>query len=193
MDVVKGLKKKEESALAELMHRYGDYLLRTAILLLKDKQIAEEVVQDTFITAFDKIYQLSDPGKIKSWLTSILVNHCRSQQRKRSWKEVFLPFSLIERFQKGVEFLGPEEQLLNLMKNQQLGAAIHELDYKYREAIILFYFNEMKINEIAHYLEVNENTIKSRLTRGRSQLKEILKRGEGVNESGTRNNQTKAR
>jgi RNA polymerase sigma factor (sigma-70 family) len=193
LDVVKGLKEKEESALVELMNSYGDYLLRTAILLVKDKQIAEEVVQDTFITAFDKIYQLADPGKLKSWLTSILVNNCRSQQRKRYWKDAFFPFNLIERYQKDEGTLGPEDQLLNLMENQQLAVAIHDLDYKYREAIILFYFNEMKINEIAHYLEVNENTIKSRLTRGRSLLKEILKRGDGGNESGKREIQTKAR
>jgi len=184
LDVVEGLKGNEESALVELMNIHGDYLLRTAILLLKDKQIAEEVVQDTFITAFNKIHQLADPEKLKSWLTSILVNHCRSQQRKRSWKDVFLPFKLIEHYQKDEGILGPEDQLLNLLENQQLAASIHELDYKYREAIILFYFNEMKINEISCYLEANENTIKSRLTRGRSQLKEILKRGAGGNESG---------
>jgi RNA polymerase sigma factor (sigma-70 family) len=193
LDLVKGLKEKEESALVELMNRYGEYLLRTAILLLKDKQIAEEVVQDTFITAFDKIHQLTDPVKLKSWLTSILVNGCRSQQRKRNWKHVFLPFSLIERYQKDEGRLGPEDHLLNLMENQQLAVAIQELDYKYREAITLFYFNEMTINEIAHYLEVNENTIKSRLTRGRTHLKEILKRGAGQNESGKRKIQTKAR
>jgi RNA polymerase sigma factor (sigma-70 family) len=168
-------------------------LLRTATLLLKDNQIAEEAVQDTFITAFNKIHQLADPGKLKSWLTSILVNNCRSQQRKRSWKDVFLPFNLIERYQEDEDTLGPEDHLLNLMENQQLAVAIHELDYKYRETIILFYFNDMKINEIAHFLEVNENTIKSRLTRGRSQLKEILKRGEGGYESGKGKIQTKAR
>jgi RNA polymerase sigma factor (sigma-70 family) len=193
LDVVEGLKEKEESALVDLMNIYGDYLLRTAILLVKDKQIAEEVVQDTFITAFDKIHQLADPGKLKSWLTSILVNNCRSQQRKRSWKDVFLPFNLLERYQKDEGTLGPEDQLLHLMENQQLEVAIHELDYKYREAIILYYFNEMKINEIAHFLGVNENTIKSRLTRGRSQLKEILRRGEGGNESGKGKIETKAR
>ncbi|MBY0098333.1 RNA polymerase sigma factor [Mesobacillus maritimus] len=193
MDVVEGLKKKEETALVELMNLYGDYLLRTAILLVKDKQSAEEVVQDTFITAFDKIHQLADSGKLKSWLTSILVNNCRSQQRKRSWKDIFLPFNLIERYQMDEGTLGPEDQLLHLMENQQLAVAIHALDYKYREAIILYYFNEMKINEIAQFLEVNENTIKSRLTRGRSQLKEILRRGEGGNESGKGKIETKAR
>jgi len=192
LDVVEGLLKKEESALVELMNLYGDYLLRTAILLVKDTQIAEEVVQDTFITAFDKIHQLADPGKLKSWLTSILVNNCRSQQRKRSWKDIFLPFNLIERYQMDEGTLGPEDQLLHLMENQQLAVAIHALDYKYREAIILYYFNEMKINEIAQFLEVNENTIKSRLTRGRSQLKEILRRGEGGYESGKGKIETKA-
>ncbi len=193
MDFVEGLKRKEEAALIELMKKYGDYLTRTAYLLLKDQQLAEEAVQDTFITAFEKINQLADPEKLRSWLTSVLINRCRSYQRKRSWKYAFLPLSLIEPFKGDERFESPEDQLLNLLKHQELSSAIHELDYKYREVIILFYFNEMKIHEISHYLKANENTIKSRLTRGRSQLKQILQRGEGEYEQGERKNERTAR
>ena len=175
------------------MKKYGDYLTRTAYLLLKDQQLAEEAVQDTFITAFEKINQLADPEKLRSWLTSVLINRCRSYQRKRSWKYAFLPLSLIEPFKGDERFESPEDQLLNLLKHQELSSAIHELDYKYREVIILFYFNEMKIHEISHYLKANENTIKSRLTRGRLQLKQILQRGEGEYEQGKRKNETTAR
>lgn len=179
MELVDRLVNKEEAALVELMNHFGDYLLRTAVLLVKDGQIAEEAVQDTFITAFNKITQLTDPLKLKSWLTSILVNRCRSQMRQRSWKQAILQFDFIQHYKEDDRFLGPEDHLLHLTENQNLVEAIHQLDYKYREVIILFYFNEMKINEIAAHLKTKENTIKSRLARGRSLLREILLKGDG--------------
>jgi RNA polymerase sigma factor (sigma-70 family) len=175
--LVQRLKEKQESALSELMQLYGDYLLRTAVLLLKDRQAAEEAVQDAFIAAYEKIGQLEDEYKVKSWVTAILVNRCRAQMRKRNWKHIFLSFDLVERFQEDDLHRWPEESLLLLAENQHLSSAIQELNYKYREAIILFYFNEMKISEISEQLNVNENTVKARLSRGRSLLKEILMRG----------------
>lgn len=179
MGLVDRLMWKEESALVELMNTYGDYLLRTAILLIKDEQAAEEAVQDTFISGYEKINQLTDTGKLKSWLTSILINRCRAHMRTSSWKRMIPRFDLIERYEAGEGTMDPEDHLLQLLESQQLADAIHQLDYKYREAITLFYFNDMKINEIALYLKANESTVKSRLLRGRSKLKEILMRGEG--------------
>ncbi|WP_244532571.1 RNA polymerase sigma factor [Mesobacillus persicus] len=168
-----------------------DYLLRTAILLIKDEQGAEEAVQDTFISGYDKINQLTDHVKLKSWLTSILINRCRSHMRKPSWKRMVPRFDLIERYEADESTLDPEDHLIQLLESQELAEAIHQLDYKYREAITLFYFNDMKITEMALYLKANESTIKSRLLRGRSKLKEILLRGED-DETGERSNKKTA-
>ena len=191
MELVDRLMRKEESALVELMNLYGDYLLRTAILLIKDEQAAEEAVQDTFINGYEKINQLTDPVKLKSWLTSILINRCRSQMRKWSWKRIIPRFDLLERYEADESTLDPEDHLLQRLESQRLSKAIHQLDYKYRETIILFYFNDMKINEMALYLKANESTIKSRLVRGRSKLKDILMRGEG-DEAGERSHKKTA-
>lgn len=187
MDLVDRLKDKQESALIELMSQYGDYLIRTAFLLLKDHQTAEEAVQDTFVIAFEKIMQLDDQAKLKSWLTSIVINCCRSRMRKWSWKNILLLFDN-DRIREDETALSPEEELLGLLWNQNLSEAIHQLDYKYREVITLFYFNEMKINEIALYTNEKENTIKSRLKRARLKLKEILVKGEDFLEESERAN-----
>lgn len=165
------------------MNEYGDYLIRTAYLLLKDHQTAEEAVQDTFITAFDKIEQLDEADKLKSWLTTIVLNRCRSQMRKWSWKNIFLNFDTVERIKEDEGAPSPEEELMDLVWNQNLSHAIQKLDYKYREVITLFYFNELKIPEIASYTNSKGNTVKSRLKRGRLLLKELLMEGEeGFNE-----------
>ncbi|WP_096271094.1 RNA polymerase sigma factor [Paucisalibacillus globulus] len=177
MHLVDRIKEKEESALIELMDQYGDYLVRTAFLLLKDYQTAEEAVQDTFIIAFEKMKQLDDPEKLKSWLTSIVMNCCRSRMRRWSWKNILLHFEH-DRDEKDESAISPEEELLEMIWNKNLSHAIHKLDYKYREVITLFYFSEMKINEIALSTGEKENTIKSRLKRARAQLKDILVKGE---------------
>ena len=65
---------------------------------------------------------------------------------------------------------------------KSLSGAIGELDYIYREVITLFYFNEMKTSDIAKQLKIKENTIKSRLKRGRVMLKDILQKGEGYDD-----------
>ncbi|MBS3682096.1 sigma-70 family RNA polymerase sigma factor [Ornithinibacillus massiliensis] len=177
MHLVDRLKDKQESALIELMNQYGDYLVRTAYLLLKDHQTAEEAVQDTFVIAYEKIRQLEDPAKLKSWLTAIVMNCCRTRMRRWSWKNIILAFESDE-IHEDETTLSPEEELMEWIWNANLSEAIHELDYKYREVITLFYFNEMKISEIAEYTKEKENTIKSRLKRARLKLKDILVKGE---------------
>lgn len=178
MHLVERLKNKEESALNEVMNFYGDYLLRTAYLLVKDDHLAEEVVQDTFITAYQKIHQLDEEDKLKSWLTSIAVNRCKMHMRKWSFKRILLNFEFAERVTEDEQTEGPEAQLLLDFHNKSLSKSIQKLDYKYREVIILYYFNEMKISEIAVLLVIAESTVKTRLKRGRTYLKDIIEKGE---------------
>ncbi|MRH43635.1 sigma-70 family RNA polymerase sigma factor [Aquibacillus halophilus] len=176
MDIIDRLKAQEESALIEIMDQYGSYLKRTAYLTLKDNQLAEEIVQDTFIKAFQKIDQLQEKQKLKSWLTTIAVNLCRSTLRKKK-----LQLLSIEEDYKQFESepdQTPEEQMLKLLRFTNLSEAIMSLDYKYREVITLHYFNEYSINEIADITSSKENTIKSRLLRARQQLHELLEKEE---------------
>ncbi|MDY0410281.1 sigma-70 family RNA polymerase sigma factor [Virgibacillus soli] len=162
----------------QLMNVYGDYLLRTAVLLVNDHQTAEELVQDTFIIAFEKINQLEDVTKMKGWLTAIIINACRAKMRKWSWKNIFPRMDIVNHAEKGDSTDDPEEIVLQLFQHQHLSELIQQLDYKYREVITLFYFNDMKINDISKQIKINENTVKSRLTRGRVLLKALLEKGE---------------
>lgn len=193
LDFVDRLKGRDEHALMEVMNQYGDYLLRTAYLLMKDYQTAEEAVQDTFIAAFEKIHQLEDPEKLKSWLTAIVLNQCRSRMRKWHWKNIFLRFDKVEKMKADDTIRGPEESLLAMALDHNLSEAIQQLNYKYREAITLYYFNEMKISEIASQTKTNENTVKSRLKRGRLLLKGLLTKGEISNEESAENPKKTAR
>lgn len=185
MELYEQLVEKDEEALKKLMNQYGNTLLRTAYLLVKDTHTAEEAVQDTFVIAFEKIDQLREPEQLKSWLTSIVINQCRNRMRRWSWKNILLSFKDKEDEWQEANDLSPEEIVIDMDQRQSLLQAIQELDYKYREVITLFYFNEWAVDEIALHLEQNKNTIKTRLVRARQQLKVILAKEEIYNEAET--------
>lgn len=182
--MIERLAAQDVTALAALMEQYGDYLMRTAYLLLKDRQAAEEAVQDTFLQAYRKIHQLKEADKLKGWLLRIVINHCRMKQRLWSWKRL-LPFPRMESMLGESGEPGPEDMLLMEWRSKRLSDAVHSLDYHYREVITLYYYNEWSIAEIAEGLQMNENTVKARLARGRMKLKQRLETGENRDEWGT--------
>ncbi|WP_458118583.1 sigma-70 family RNA polymerase sigma factor [Paenibacillus sp. Z6-24] len=161
------------------MNEYGDILLRTAFLLVRDRQAAEEVVQDTFIQTYRHIDQLKQPDKLKSWLLQIMTNRCRMKQRTWSWRHIF-PGGRADDLTADDEYAasGAEEMVMKDLDSYALVHAVQQLDYIYRECIVLFYFQEMSIQEIAQQIETRENTIKSRLSRGRQQLRVLWEREE---------------
>lgn len=166
------------------MERYGNKLMRTAYLLVKDKQVAEEAVMDTFIQAYRKIAQLQHPDRLESWLLRIAVNRCRMKMRTWSWSRI-LPLPHVERII-AEEEPGPEELLIDACRNEKLSEALLKLDYKYRETIVLFYYNGLTVAEIAEQTRSNENTVKAWLARGRAKLKLILEKQEDGDETGAR-------
>nr|WP_269637020.1 sigma-70 family RNA polymerase sigma factor [Paenibacillus sp. HW567] len=171
------MKAKDESALRLLMDRYGDMLLRTAWLLLKDQQSAEEAVQDTFVQAYAKISQLQEPDRLQAWLISITVSRCRMKTRTWSWRSIFPSAesgSWAEEMAGATA--GAEELFMVEWNNVRLAEAVRSLDYIYRECLTLYYFHEMNIREIAVQLAAPENTVKSRLARGRMLLKQRLEK-----------------
>lgn len=175
--MMKRLKKKEEDALMELMNLYGNHLLRLALLLVKDHQLAEEVVQDVFVIAFKKIEQLSDEKKLKSWLITITTNECRQRMRKWSWKNIFLHQK--DGGEDGIvddKSIPLEEIFIISTRNQHLHEQIQQLSYKYREVIALYYFEEQSVKQIAMLINEKEATIKTRLSRGRGLLRILLEK-----------------
>ncbi|MBT2291022.1 sigma-70 family RNA polymerase sigma factor [Paenibacillus albidus] len=179
MKIIERLLAKDESALRQLMDEYGDMLLRTACLLLKDRQTAEEAVQDTFIQAYAKIGQLQDPEHLKSWLLRIVINRCRMRQRTWSWRNIFPAAQHVDPLSNGpVTAEAAEELFIKKWQQGQLTEAVRSLDYLYRECVVLYYYHDMSIREISAQLDTAENTIKSRLSRGRQLLKKALAKEE---------------
>ncbi len=155
----------------QLIHTYGDYLYRIAFIYTKDEQVAEEVVQDVFLK-FHQTQQYDGRAAVKTYLTKMTIN--RSYDYLRSWKTKTTQF--FEQFKKPEN--AAESEALKQEERGEITGAVLTLPIKYREVLLLYYYEDMQVAEIAEFLDMPQSTIKSRLQRARAKLKEKLPQDE---------------
>ncbi|MBE6928893.1 MAG: sigma-70 family RNA polymerase sigma factor [Ruminococcaceae bacterium] len=168
------------------MEQYGTELLRLCYLYIKDHQLAEDAVQDTFVKAYTKYDSFRGNSSIKTWLTAIAINVCRDIMRRRSYHERPLmlsqdetdPALAMDRHLAGTQ---PEDPLAATDDRLMLLKAISELPDAYRETILLYYYNGFNIKEIAAIQHCAQPTVNVRLKRGRDLLKAAIG-GDGKDE-----------
>ncbi|MHC4177613.1 MAG: RNA polymerase sigma factor [Planctomycetota bacterium] len=154
-------------AFDEIVTLHQDRVRRLVYRLLGWSDDVEDVVQDVFVCVLQKLHQFHGNARFSTWLTTIAVNTCRSHQRRRLVRLRNLP-RLLERFQGIREANNSAESAENLEEVRQ---AVCKLSAKYREPIVLRYFEELSIGEIGKILEISESAVEMRLSRARRQLK----------------------
>ena len=162
----------QEIWLEDIMNEYGDRMIRVAYNYLKDWGTAQETVQEVFITCYNHYDQYSNAENFKALIYRITIN--RSKDVLRS--------SLIKRVIVGTEYFtfhkakDPSPEILFIQSNENafIAEMVLSLPVKYREAILLFYYENLSVEESSEMLKINKNTIKSRLRRGRKLLGNIL-------------------
>ncbi len=155
--------------LDELMRDHYAYIFRLACSILDDSDEAEDAAQETFIRAAVHLSEFRGEAEIKTWLTTIAVNVCRGELRKRRTRGV------LEKTIRAIQSLvgkptDPEKQADQNDLHAQLRQAVAGLDEKHRLPIILHYDQHMSVSQIAAMLETNEDTIHSRLYHARRKL-----------------------
>jgi RNA polymerase sigma-70 factor (ECF subfamily) len=176
--IVEGLRANDPSAAGWLMDRYGSDIMRTAVLMLGDRHLAEDAAQETFILACQRIRQFRRDGALRGWLLRIAVHLCRSKMRKSAWKRLFFNLTGDVAEQESLNRqAGPGPGSAEWANRLTLREEIGKLSYKYREVIVLHYYHDMRTADIAGLLREPEGTVKSRLKRARSQLKQHLQEG----------------
>ncbi|MGE7024017.1 RNA polymerase sigma factor [Solibacillus cecembensis] len=152
----------------QCINTYSDYLYRIAFIYTKDRSAAEEVVQDVFFNYYRKAHQFQGDATLKTYLVKMTIN--RSYDYLRSWKNkkhIFL--EIIQGTSKGTEQIYVEQELRG-----EVTAAVLALPVKDREVLLLYYYEELTVTEIAVLLELAASTVKSRLQRARKKLKPKL-------------------
>lgn len=141
--------------------------------MLGSMEEAEDVVQETFIKVFEKIESFRENSGLYTWIYKIAINLSRDKLRKK--KDVVILDD---------EIIGSEDveaYVENNIDKETLKQELFKLHPIYMEVMILFYFDEFSIKEISALLDEKEGTIKSRLSRGRNILKDILLKGGRLN------------
>lgn len=155
-----------EECLTFLMNSYGNSVLRMCYMYLKDYQLAEDVAQETFIRVYQHYGEFHNQSSIKTWIIQIAINLCKNQMRTHWWKS---------RFHQDIIEIETVECYDSFLDRQMVFDEISKLSTKYREVILLYYYQELTISEIAKVLNEKESTIKARLVRARERLKPELK------------------
>lgn len=166
----KKLKKGDKDSFDLLYEEYYLSLYRTALLILGNRDEAEDVLQDTFLSIYKNINNLKEFNKLRPWIFSILKNSCytRYKNRKREFPDEFI----LEKADSKLISSGEDEFVLN----NEVESALLKLNHKEREVLVLFYYDDFSIEEIAKILKTFQGTVKSRLFRARKNLKkEIMK------------------
>ena len=166
-----------EEKLKWLMKTYGNDVVRIAFSYLKQKQLAEDVAQEVFIKCYEKMDTFRNDSSYKTWLIRITVNRCKDVMKSRYFKNLFMMDYSIS------NYANSSLQLHDVEKEDSgISQSIVKLPIKLREVIILFYYQDLTIDEISSLLKVKPNTVKTRLHRARIKLKESFEGGGVINE-----------
>lgn len=157
--------------LEKIIDEHAEHLLRLAYFYVKNRQTAEDIVQEVFIKFAEQSYE--ERGQLRAYLSTITINKCKDYLKSWHYKKVTLQEKLFPMCSKA-----HKDALVEAEERSQIGAVILELPLQYREPILLYYFEEMKVVEIASVLGIPENTVKTRLRRAREALKPLLKQEE---------------
>ena len=155
-------------AFAELVHRFQDMAFACAYAVLGDAYLAEDVAQESFVTAWQKLHQLREPGAFPGWFKRIVLNQCNRLTRGKRLQFVALESAA----KKAAHSPSPEDvaerdQLLARVLN-----AIRALPDNQRLVTTLFYVNGYTQADIGDFLELPVSTVNKRLYTARQQLKE---------------------
>ena len=162
--------KKAFDKLYELTHNDVWY---NCLSLLKDEENAKDIMQETYITAFLKLDTLNDEQKFCGWITSIAVNKCKNKLKGKV--EYQIDDEVLIAKTETDELMLPEEYITKTEKRKVLLQIMEDtLSFNQYQTVLMFYFDEMSISEIAQGLEISEGTVKSRLNSSRAKMKTAI-------------------
>lgn len=150
-----------------LIDKYGNDILRLCTLYLKDRHLAEDALQETYIKVWQKYYTYKNQAEEKTWITRIAINVCKNYLRT-AWFKRTETMDIIEISQNSGNSYKSVDESVDLMH------AIQGLKDKYRAVLLLYYYQEFTVKEIADTMGMNQSTVLSLMRRGRNQLKQKL-------------------
>lgn len=175
METVKGPCRPAEEEITSLVETHQLALLRLCFAYLHDQALAEDAVQETFLKAYKNLEQFQGRSNVKTWLSSIAINCCRDMYRGSWFRHIDRSIS-IDQLPARTEEPDPEGDAVSV--------EVMNLPIRLREAVLLYYFEDMNTNEIAETLRISQQAVSGRLMRARARLRKALSDTEGSERNG---------
>lgn len=171
--LVKKAKKGDGEAYISLIKQYEQVLYKVASRILYNDEDVADALQETIMTGYEKIHTLKNDGNFNTWICRILINKCNHILNKNKNEIVLDDILPVTQKTNNNDFLKIE-----------LEEALNSLNKDYKLAMILYYIVGLSTREISELIKESEGTIKSRLSRAKTTLRENYFKNEGVVEYG---------
>ena len=172
-ELVLSAKNGNKKAFDKLYELTSNDVWFTCVSLLKDEENAKDIMQETYITAFLKLDTLKDEEKFCGWLTAIATN--KSKNKLKGKVEYQIDDEVLITEAETDELMLPEKYITKTEKRKVLLQIMEDtLSFNQYQTVLMFYFDEMSISEIAQGLEFSEGTVKSRLNSSRAKMKTAI-------------------
>jgi RNA polymerase sigma-70 factor (ECF subfamily) len=157
-----------------LVQRFGKKILKLAYYHLRDRQQAEDIVQEVFCRVYQNLDSFRQESSYYTWIYRITVNLCKDYLRSAYYRRIipWSDFRYLDNLRKS------EERMFEAVEGGDVFRKVMDLPLKYRTVTALYYFEEMTTQEISQVLNIKENAVRTRLTRARKILRDLLMRGE---------------
>lgn len=159
-------RKGNKKSFEELVNRVYKRLYVLAKARFMDEQEAQEVVWDSILTAYNKLWSLRDLDKFNSWITKIVINNCNSVIRKRRIQEVAFKYEKVE------DNISLDNEYVDIEDGIDFFELLSVLNHEERTIIAMYYSEEYTTKEISEILKIKENTIRSKIKRAKQKIKD---------------------
>lgn len=169
--VVRDVLEGDRDAYRLLIRRYGDVMHQHARRMVSDDDTASDLVQDAFVTGFQKLHTCRDRERVGAWLFRIAANRCRDHLR-RSRRTRRIPIEAVPDLPSRME--GPDEAAGRAEAHSRVHAALERLPSEQKEAFILKHVEGHSYEEIAAVMDTSVAALKMRVHRARASLRPLL-------------------
>jgi len=171
------LQPTKDAMLSALMSDYGDNIVQLAYLIVKDKGIAEDITQEVFLKAYRGLDQFRQESSVKTWLYRIAINESRKYLRSWSFRQIFSTYlSKKELGPEKVADTNVEAAVMQRQSKVQIAERVMMLSPLYRKVMILHYYEDLSIKEIAHVLDISEDAVRTQLHRARKHFRALCEK-----------------
>lgn len=173
-ELIKRAKKGDKEAFTQAIIEIKNNLYKIAKVKTSNEDDIQEIIQETMLDAYKYIKKLKEPDKFKAWIIKILINNCNKYYRKKYRENEIYDNYDIEFYKENIKY-NQEQQLIE--DTLDFYEMIKNLKYEERIIIVLYYGEKYTTKEISKILNINENTIKTKLSRAKGKIKSTYKGG----------------